>query len=132
MVRTVRILVVDRDKGMAELLGILLSKNNCRIVHAANSEEAQQSLSQEIPDIVMVDLMQPRAEGIELCKTIRRTNNVPIVFVSALDDPQQIAAALDAGGDDYLVKPISSSMLVARLNKVLRRTSPLPAPHLIS
>jgi DNA-binding response OmpR family regulator len=64
-------------------------------------------------------------DGWQVCKTVREFSNVPIVILSALDDPAMIASALDAGADDYLIKPVSSSILVAHLNRLIRRTGTL-------
>lgn len=124
------ILLIDEDKGMVDLLTTLLSRSNCQILATSDGAEALRLVREKAPDVILLDLLKPSHKGINLCKSIRRLSNSPILFFSVNDSPEVIAAALDAGGDDFLVKPISSSMLVARLNKVLRRTSPLKIPAL--
>jgi DNA-binding response OmpR family regulator len=99
-------------------------------VKTANTgEDGIDAIKRLNPHIVILDLMMPGMDGWQVCKGVREFSNVPIVILSALDDPAMIASALDAGADDYLVKPVSSSILVAHLNRLIRRTGTLEAPN---
>ncbi len=80
------------------------------------------------PDLVILDLMMPEMDGWEICKSVREFSQVPIIILSALNDPSMIASVLDAGADDYLTKPTPSRVLVAHINRLVNRTgSPLQA-----
>jgi DNA-binding response OmpR family regulator len=120
------VLTIDDDTAITELLAMLLRTHGYEVKTANNGEEAIKKLD---PHVVILDLMMPGMDGWQVCKNVREFSNVPIVILSALDDPAMIASALDAGADDYLVKPVSSSILVAHLNRLIRRTGTLEAPN---
>jgi two-component system KDP operon response regulator KdpE len=89
------------------------------------------SLIREIhPDLVILDLMMPEMDGWEVCKSVRQFSQVPIIILSALNDPSMIASVLDAGADDYLTKPTPSRVLVAHINRLTKRTGSLNASAL--
>ena len=116
------ILIIDDDPAMTELLKVLLQSNQV-IVHTVNSGRECVHLTAKInPDIIILDLMMPEMDGWQVCKRVREFSSVPILILSALDNPGTVAAALDAGADDYLIKPVSSGMLVAHINNLLRRS----------
>ena len=73
------------------------------------------------PDVIILDLMMPEMDGWQVCNTIRKSSHVPILILSALDNPGMVARALDAGADDYLIKPVPSGVLIAHLNNLVRR-----------
>ena len=123
------VLTVDDDNAITELLAMLLRTHGYEVLTANNGEEAIKFIKEKNPHIVVLDLMMPGMDGWQVCKRVRAFSNVPIVILSALDDPSLIASALDAGADDYLVKPVSSSILVAHLNRLIRRTGTLDAPN---
>ena len=123
------VLTVDDDNAITELLAMLLRTHGYEVLTANNGEEAVKFIKENNPHIVVLDLMMPGMDGWQVCKRVRAFSNVPIVILSALDDPALIASALDAGADDYLVKPVSSSILVAHLNRLIRRTGTLEAPN---
>ena len=123
------VLTVDDDSAITELLAMLLRTHGYEVLTANNGEEAIKFIKEKNPHIVVLDLMMPGMDGWQVCKRVRAFSNVPIVILSALDDPSLIASALDAGADDYLVKPVSSSILVAHLNRLIRRTGTLDAPN---
>jgi DNA-binding response OmpR family regulator len=123
------VLTVDDDNAITELLAMLLRTHGYEVLTANNGEEAIKFIKDKNPHIVVLDLMMPGMDGWQVCKRVRAFSNVPIVILSALDDPALIASALDAGADDYLVKPVSSSILVAHLNRLIRRTGTLDAPN---
>jgi DNA-binding response OmpR family regulator len=123
------VLTVDDDNAITELLAMLLRTHGYEVLTANNGEEAIKFIKEKNPHVVVLDLMMPGMDGWQVCKRVRAFSNVPIVILSALDDPSLIASALDAGADDYLVKPVSSSILVAHLNRLIRRTGTLDAPN---
>lgn len=116
-----KILVIDDDPAMTELLKLIL-QSSTSIVYTANSgAEGIASVKLHQPDVIILDLMMPEIDGWKVCQTIRQTSQVPILIVSALDNPGLVAKALDAGADDYLVKPVPTGVLVAHLNTLMRR-----------
>ena len=122
------VLTIDDDSAITELLAMLLRTHGYEVVTANNGEEGVDMIKEKTPHIVVLDLMMTGMDGWQVCKNVRKFSKVPIVILSALDDPAMIASALDAGADDYLVKPVSSSVLVAHLNRLIRRTDTLEAP----
>jgi two-component system KDP operon response regulator KdpE len=119
------ILTIDDDPEITELLSIMLKSHHFDVLSANRSEDGIQLIKDKSPDLVMVDLMMPNIDGWQVCKAVRAFSSVPILILSALDDPGVIASVLDAGADDYLVKPVSSAVLIAHLNKLARRTGAL-------
>jgi DNA-binding response OmpR family regulator len=123
------VLAIDDDNAITELLAMLLRTHGYEVLTANDGEEGVKFIKEKTPHVVVLDLMMPGMDGWQVCKRVRAFSNVPIVILSALDDPAMIASALDAGADDYLVKPVSSSILVAHLNRLIRRTGTLDAPN---
>jgi DNA-binding response OmpR family regulator len=119
------VLTIDDDTAITELLAMLLRTHGYEVRTVNSGEEGVEAIKKYNPHVVILDLMMPGLDGWQVCKTVREFSNVPIVILSALDDPAMIASALDAGADDYLVKPVSSSILVAHLNRLIRRTGTL-------
>lgn len=120
-----RVLAIDDDTAITELLAMLLRTYGYEVLTANTGKEGIKLIREQSPDVVVLDLMMSGMDGWQVCKQVRTFSNVPIVILSALDDPAMIASALDAGADDYLVKPISSNILVARLNQLIVRTGGL-------
>lgn len=118
-----RILIIDDDPGMTGLVHHLLSAQGYEVLTASNGEDGLQQIQEHTPDLVILDLMLPAQDGWDVCKTIRTFSDVPILIMSALNGALYIASALDAGADDYLVKPVPNNMLLARINRLLRRTN---------
>ncbi len=118
-----RILVIDDDPALTTLVYHVLSSQGYDVITAHSGEEGLQKIREANPDLVILDLMLPVQDGWNICKAIRAFSNVPIVVMSALNGAVYIASALDAGADDYLVKPVPNGMLIARINKLLRRTT---------
>jgi DNA-binding response OmpR family regulator len=117
----IKILVIDDDEDTTELLDLLLSPSSSQILIANTGAEGIDLAKNSSPDIIVLDLMMPGLNGWQVCKSIREFSQVPILILSAIDSPTVVAQILDVGADDYLIKPVSTSTLVARLNKLVRR-----------
>ncbi len=117
----IKILVIDDDPAMTDLLKLLLRQTGAEI-RTVNDGRAGINLTKSFnPSIIILDLMMPEMDGWQICKEIRTFNDVPILILSALDSPGLVAAALDTGADDYLIKPVTSSVLIAHINNLVRR-----------
>ncbi len=114
---SLKVLAIDDDPGMTELLSLLLRGYGMDVIAANASELGLDMVRSENPDIVTLDLMMSDINGWHLCKMIRAFSKVPIIIISALDDPASIAKGLEAGADDYLVKPVPSDVLVTSIKK---------------
>jgi len=117
------ILAIDDDPAMTELLTLLLKTHGFKVLTANTAEDGIAITRKDSPDVIILDLMMPGMDGWQVCTQIRMFSNVPILICSALDNPGMVASALDAGADDYLVKPVPSGLLIAHVNKLARRTS---------
>ena len=118
------ILVVDDDLTTRKMLRFVLEQQGGhRVVEAADGASAQSILAVESFDLAMIDVVMPGIDGLELCKRIRATSNMPIVVVSARGDIQSRVRGLQLGADDYLPKPFDPSELAARVDAVLRRSN---------
>jgi DNA-binding response OmpR family regulator len=116
-----KILVIDDDPAMTELLKLILQSSTATVFTANSGMEGINHTKNDNPDVIILDLMIPEMDGWKICQTIRETSSVPILILSALDSPGMVAKALDAGADDYLIKPVPSGVLVAHLNTLMRR-----------
>jgi DNA-binding response OmpR family regulator len=119
---TCKVLSIDDDPAMTELLALLLKTHGYEPISANNGMDGIKAVRESSPDVVILDLMMPGMDGWQVCSEVRKFSSVPIVIFSALDNPGLVASALDAGADDYLVKPVPSGVLIAHLNKLTRRT----------
>lgn len=126
---TMKIIVIDDDAAVTELLSVLLRSNGFDVVATNNSVEGLALIKGGNFDLVVLDLMMPEIDGWEICKEVRSFSLIPIIVLSALNDPSMVASVLDAGADDYLTKPTPSRILVAHINRILKRngSSPLTA-----
>ncbi len=116
------IMVVDDDQDLAEMLGIVLTGDGYQVDLVNRGDEVMSAFALQNPDLVLLDVMLPGMDGVEVCKLIRTVSMVPIVMLTAKGDTQDVVAGLEAGADDYMVKPFNSSELLARLKVRLRRT----------
>ncbi len=116
-----RVLVVEDDAGIAAQLVSGLTREGYLVSHAASGAEA---LAQEPPDLVLLDLGLPDADGVDVCRALRDRSDVPIMVITARGEEADRVLALDLGADDYLVKPFGFGELTARMRAVLRRTLP--------
>lgn len=126
---TTKIIVIDDDTAVTDLLSVLLKSHGFDVRATNNSSEGLNLIRDDKFDLVILDLMMPEMDGWEICKEVRAFSQVPIIVLSALNDPSMVASVLDAGADDYLTKPTPSRILVAHINRLTRRgtTTPLSA-----
>jgi len=117
-----RILVVDDDTALAEMLGIVLRNEGLEAVFCESGEAALGKVRESRPDVVLLDLMLPGKDGIEVCREIRAESDVPIVMLTAKTDTVDVVLGLESGADDYIVKPFKPKELVARIRARLRRS----------
>lgn len=116
-----RVLVVDDDAALSEMLGIVLRGEGFEPVFCADGAQAVQAFRDSRPDIVLLDLMLPGMDGIDICRAIRQESGVPIVMLTARGDTVDVVVGLEAGADDYIVKPFKPKELVARIRARVRR-----------
>jgi two-component system KDP operon response regulator KdpE len=117
-----RILVVDDEPQIRHSLQTNLEKRNYDVTTAASAEEALEAIARQNPDVIIVDLILPGLDGIELTRRIRDKSPVPIIVLSAIGDERKKVEALESGADDYVTKPFGIEELVARVKSALRRT----------
>ena len=122
-----RVLVVDDDTDLAEMLGIVLRSEGMEPVFCYDGGGALPTFRRESPDLVLLDLMLPVVDGLAVCRLLRAESSVPIVMLTARGDTIDIVEGLQAGADDYIVKPFKPKELVARVRARLRRTEEEPA-----
>ncbi|MDQ4010752.1 MAG: MtrAB system response regulator MtrA [Actinomycetota bacterium] len=125
-----RVLVVDDDPALAEMLTIVLRGEGFDSAVVSEGTKALPALRELKPDLVLLDLMLPGMNGIDVCKAIRAESGVPIVMLTARSDTVDVVLGLESGADDYVVKPFKPKELVARLRTRLRRTEADPAEQL--
>jgi DNA-binding response OmpR family regulator len=118
-----RVLVIDDDPGMTELLQIILSSNQMEVKAVNDGQTGLNNLKNYLPNIIILDLLMPELDGWKVCRKIKQIKNVPILVLSAVDSPSMIAEALNAGADDYLIKPVTSTSLIAHINNLVKRTT---------
>lgn len=127
---TKKILVVDDEPDLVELVSYNLKKQGFTVTSAADGEEALQVIKKTAFDLVLLDLMLPGIQGVEVCRMIRsnpKTQQLPIIMLTAKGEESDKIRGLDIGADDYMTKPFSPRELIARVNAVLRRSGERPA-----
>ena len=126
MSSTDHILVVDDDREIRRLLGDYLTRNGYRVSTAGEGNEMRQALAHSKPDLVVLDIMLPGTDGLELCRELRSQSAIPVIMLTARDEEMDRVIGLEMGADDYLAKPFNPRELLARIKSVLRRTRALP------
>ena len=119
-----RILIVDDEGHIREVIRVALKKAGMDVIEARDGKEALLRVAADKPDLIVLDIGMPEFDGLEVCREIRKTSDLPILFLSARDEEIDRILGLEIGGDDYVTKPFSPRELVARVNVILRRLSP--------
>ncbi len=118
-----KILVIDDDIAITELMSMLLKTHGFEVITTNSGSDGVNIAREKNPGVILLDLMMPDLDGWQVCKAIRKFSNVPILILSAINDPRMVASVLDAGADDFLVKPVPSGVLVAHIRKMIRRNT---------
>ena len=118
-----KILVVDDDVNICELLRLYIERDDYQVVIANDGEQAVEIFNREQPDLVLLDIMLPKMDGWQVCKEIRKTSNRPIIMLTAKGELFDKILGLELGADDYIIKPFGAKEVIARIHAVLRRTS---------
>jgi DNA-binding response OmpR family regulator len=121
---SIRVLLIDDDTRLYDLLASYLGPNGVTLAHAADGPAGLASLADGVFDAVLLDVMMPKLDGLEVCRRIREKSRIPVVMLTARGDEADRVAGLELGADDYVPKPFSPRELLARLRAVLRRTQP--------
>ena len=116
-----KILIVDDDENIAELISLYLTKECFETKIVYDGESALMALPEFKPNLILLDLMLPGIDGYQVCREIRKTNNIPIIMLSAKGETFDKVLGLELGADDYMIKPFETKELVARVKAVLRR-----------
>jgi two-component system OmpR family response regulator len=122
------ILVVDDDPHIRDVVRFAFEKTGMQISTAQDGKEALRQFDQSVHELVVLDVGMPEMDGLEVCRQIRKTSDIPILFLSARDEEIDRILGLEIGGDDYVTKPFSPRELVARVNAILRRARHAPGP----
>ncbi|HEY7048135.1 MAG TPA: response regulator transcription factor [Jatrophihabitantaceae bacterium] len=124
-----RVLVVDDDLTVAGVVMGYLDRAGHQAVHVADGQKALDAIAAEPPDLVVLDLMLPEVDGLEVCRRVRAQHpHLPIIMLTALGEADERIAGLEVGADDYVTKPFSPRELILRIESVLRRASAAPEP----
>ena len=125
------ILVVDDEPNIAELIELYLSREGYHVVKAAAGEAAVRAVAEHRPRLVVLDIGLPDIDGLEVCRRLRQTSTIPVIFLTARDSEVDRVVGLELGADDYVTKPFSPPELVARVKAVLRRADPAATTQII-
>ncbi|MCI0822755.1 MAG: response regulator transcription factor [Chloroflexi bacterium] len=126
---TQRILVVDDDPTISDVVARYLRGDGFDVAVALDGQAALDQANETYPDLVVLDLMLPKVDGLEVCRRLRALGNVPIIMLTAKGEEMDRLIGLNLGADDYMTKPFSPRELVARVKAVLRRTAAMPEPY---
>ncbi len=121
-----KILIVDDEPPIIDMLAYNLKRENYQVVIARDGEQALTQTRLEHPDLIILDLMLPQLDGLDVCRILRRERDVPIIMLTARDAEVDRIVGLELGADDYVVKPFSVRELMVRVKNVLRRVTPRP------
>lgn len=123
-----KVLVVDDDPHIRHILRFALERDGFAVAEAADGAAALAAVADQAPDILVLDVTMPEIDGTEVCRRLRRTSDVPVIFLSSRDEEVDRILGLELGGDDYVTKPFSPREVVARVRAVLRRRAAAPSP----
>jgi two-component system OmpR family response regulator len=121
MINKTKVLVIDDDVNICELVRLYLDKEGYEVLTVYNGKKALESFSEFTPNIIILDIMLPGADGLQVCREIRKVSNIPIIMLTAKGETFDKVLGLELGADDYIVKPFDPKELVARVKAVLRR-----------
>ena len=121
------ILVVDDDSHIREVIRFALAKAGLDVLEAGNGEEALAIVDRVRPDLMILDITMPEMDGLEVCRALRKSSDMPILFLSSRTDEVDRVVGLEIGGDDYVTKPFSPRELVARVQVILKRVGRNPS-----
>lgn len=127
-----KILIVDDDENIANLISLYLTKECFDTMAVHDGPSALDAFEEYKPNLILLDLMLPGIDGYEVCRTIRKNSNVPIIMLSAKTEVFDKVLGLELGADDYMIKPFDSKELVARVKAVLRRYTEVPAINTVN
>ena len=116
-----KVLIVDDDSDTTDLLKIILEPNDFEVIIANTGKQGIELARSLDPDIMVVDLLMPDMDGLNVCRSVRQFSNIPILILSAVSKPNVAEEVLNSGADDFLVKPMSRNVLIASLNRLARR-----------
>ena len=120
------ILLVEDDASVREAVAMALEGDGHRVETAVSGDEALDRWRRSRPDLILLDVMLPGTDGLSVCRTVRRTDEVPIILLTARSDPIDVVVGLESGADDYVTKPFETRVLMARIRAVLRRQARPP------
>jgi two-component system, OmpR family, response regulator len=126
-----KILLVDDDPSLRSLVALALERAEFVVISAADGQSALMHAAREAPDLVVLDIGLPELDGFEVCRRLRQTSDVPILFLTARDDEVDRILGLEMGADDYVTKPFSPRELVARVRAILKRSAAGPCVTLL-
>lgn len=118
-----KVLIADDEAPIREILKIYCEKEGFDVIEAADGAEAILKVQSEKPDIIILDIMMPVLDGLEVCKQVRKMSDIPIIMLTAKDDDDDRILGLEIGADDYITKPFNNREVIARVKAVLRRSS---------
>ena len=121
---SIQILTIEDDERIRTAVRFALEDEGWKVLEAETGEQALEEFNSMSPDVVLVDIGLPGVDGFEVCRSLRRVSDVPIIMVTARDDTHDVVAGLEAGADDYVTKPIAPKELSARIRALLRRVKP--------
>ena len=126
-----KILIVDDEKNIVEIIAFNLKKEGYQVIKAADGEEGVKMAMEENPDLILLDIMMPKMDGWEVCREIRKNSKVPIIMLTAKASEADELKGFELGVDEYISKPFSPKILVARVEAVLRRSNAMAAEEVI-
>lgn len=119
-----RVLIVDDDPGISDVLGMYMKREGYEVTQVTSGEDALADIEADLPALVLLDIMLPGIDGYEVCRRIRASHEVPVIFLTCKDDDIDTIVGLEIGADDYITKPFNPREVVARARAVLRRARP--------
>lgn len=126
-----KVLVVDDDLALSEMIGIVLKNHDYQPVFCADGALALEVFEDSAPELILLDVMLPGLDGIEVCRQIRQLSQVPIIMLTAKTDTHDVVRGLESGADDYLTKPFKPAELIARMKARLRREVEVAPRHIV-